>query len=159
MMNKKVKISALVLTLCIGASVFTSCGGNKDTTHDAGSDGQVVTTTQKTEAKTEEKTEAKTESKKERKNNNGMIGEAVTDVARGARDIVGGVAEGARDITGGIANGARDMMGGTQNKAKTNTTSGDTMNGNNMNGNNIKNGTNNTAGNSAPKTRTIPNGK
>ena len=133
MMNKKIKISALVLTLCIGASVFTSCGGNKDTTHDAGSDGQVVTTTSKTEVKTEAKTEAKTASKKESKNKNGMIGEAVTDVARGARDIVGGVAE-----------GARDMMGGTQNKAKTNTTSGDTMNDNNTNGN------------SAPKTRTIP---
>ena len=62
-MNKKIKISALVLTLCIGASVFTSCGRKNDTTHDAGSNGQVVTTTSKTESKTEAKTEAKTETK------------------------------------------------------------------------------------------------
>ena len=138
MMNKKIKISALVLTLCIGASLFTSCGGNKDTTHDAGSDGQVVT---------DAKTEAKTENKSESKRKNGMMGEAVTDVARGARDIVGGVAEGARDIAGGVANGARDMMGGAQNKANGNSTSGNTMNGNNMNGN------------STQKTRSLPNGK
>ena len=111
-MNKRTKISALVLTLCIGASVFTSCGGNKDTTHDAGSNGQVTTETKaetKTEAKTEIKTEATTEAKTETTtenkddstNENGTVGEVVTDVARGAREIVDGVAEGARDMMGG----------------------------------------------------------
>ena len=123
-MNKKIKISALVLTLCIGAAVFTSCGRKNDTTHDAGSNGQVVTTTSKTETKTEAKTEAKTEittkvvteekteaittNKNEGTNENGTIGEVVTDVTRGARNIVGGVAEGARDMMGGTHNNANN---------------------------------------------------
>ena len=135
MMNNKIKISALVLTLCIGASIFTSCGGNKDTTHDAGSDDQVVT---------DAKTEAKTENKTESNNKNGMIGEAVTDVTRGARDIVGGIAE-----------GTRDMMGGTHDKASNNNAS------NNMTNNNAMNGSaKTTTDNRASTTRTLPkNGK
>ena len=107
-MKNKLKISALALTLCIGMSIFTSCGGNKDTTHDANSNGQVTT---EDKNNTSDKNNGSS-GMGENNNDNGVIGEVVTDVSRGARDIVGGVAEGARDIVGGAANGARDMVGG-----------------------------------------------
>ena len=107
-MNKKIKISALVLTLCIGTTIFASCGNNKDTTHDANTNGQVVT-----DANQDQTTEKPAPRKV--KNDNGVIGEAVTDVTRGARDIVGGVAEGTRDIVGGAM--GNNMNNGTTTKA------------------------------------------
>ena len=135
-MNKKIKISALVLILCIGATIFTSCGNNKDTTHDAGSDGQ-VTTEQKNE-----RPNGKPDLPQTEENSNGVIGEAVTDVTRGARDIVGGVAEGTRDIVGGA-------MGSNMNNGTT--TTPHSANGG-MPGGAVDNG--------VAKTRTMPrNGK
>ena len=107
MMKNKLKVYTLALTLCLGMSVFASCGRNKDTTHDANSNGQVTTEEKNTEAD-----KNNTSGTGESNNDNGIVGEVVTDVSRGARDIVGGVAEGARDIVGGAANGARDMVGG-----------------------------------------------
>ena len=126
MMKNKLKVYALALTLCLGMSVFASCGGNKDTTHDADTNGQVTTEDKNTGA---DKNNASVMS--ENKNENGVIGEVVTDVSRGARDIAGGVAEGARDIVGGAANGARGMVGGNgmNHGSSMSGNNGDTTNG------------------------------
>ena len=42
-MKRRIAISALALLLSVNVLALASCGGNKDTTHDAGGDGQVVT--------------------------------------------------------------------------------------------------------------------
>ena len=95
-MMKKIKICALALTLCLGMTALASCGGKKDTTHDANTNGQVVT--EEKNNSTEKNTSG---SMNESNNENGIVGEVVTDATRGIRDIVGGVADGARDMMGG----------------------------------------------------------
>lgn len=95
-MIRKFKICALALTLCLGMTVFASCGGNKDTTHDANTNGQVVT-----EEKNDNTENNSSANKNESNNENGIVGEVVTGAARGVRDIVDGVADGARDMMGG----------------------------------------------------------
>ncbi len=106
MMKNKFRISSLILSLCLCASILTSCGGNKDTTHDAGSDGQVTT------EEKNEKPSGKPSLPQSEDNENGVVGEIVTDATEGARNIVGGVAEGARGIVGGGANGNGSNGGG-----------------------------------------------
>ena len=87
MIKKKLMISSLVLLLCTNCALFASCGRNKDTTHDANGNGQVVT-------------ENKNDST-DKKNENGVVGEIVTDVKDGVGDVVDGVG----DMIGGDMNG------------------------------------------------------
>ncbi len=131
MMKNKFKISSLFLSLCLCAAIFTSCGGNKDTTHDAGSDGQVTT------EEKNDKPSGKPSLPQSEENENGVVGEIVTDATEGARNIVGGVTEGARGIMGGTANGGMNGNHGGNGGASMGIggTSGDGgMNGNGMNG-------------------------
>ena len=137
MIKRKIAISALVLLLSINIMSLASCGGNKDTTHDAGGDGQVVT-------------ENKNEST-DKKNENGVIGEVITDVKDGVGDIVD-------DVTGN-GNGMNDN--GTDSGMNGSDVNGDSnMNGNGMNGNGTENGGTKTDSGEVPaRMRPIPRGK
>jgi hypothetical protein len=99
MIKRKFAISALVFLLSVNVLSLASCGGNKDTTHDAGSGGQVVTENKNnvSDNSSSDKNNGMTDSK----NENGVVGEIVTDVKDGVGDIID-------DVTGngnGMGNG------------------------------------------------------
>jgi hypothetical protein len=100
MIKRKIAISALVFLLSVNVLSLASCGGNKDTTHDAGSDGQVVTEN-KNDANDNNNSTDKNNGMTDGKNENGVVGEIVTDVKDGVGDIID-------DVTGngnGMGNG------------------------------------------------------
>lgn len=132
MIKRKIAISALVLLLSINVMSLASCGGNKDTTHDAGGDGQVVT-------------ENKNDST-DKKNENGVVGEVITDVKDGVGDIVD-------DVTGN-GNGMND------NGSDSGMNGSDMNGGNGMNGNGTDDGGAMTDNGEVPaRMRPIPRGK
>ena len=106
MIKRKLAISALVLLLSASITALASCGGNKDTTHDAGSDGQVVTESNNADDKNNG-TSDKNNGMADNKNENGAVGEIITDVKDGVGDIVD-------DVTGNGMNG-NDTNGNSTN--------------------------------------------
>ncbi len=94
MIKKKIIISALVLTMCVGAASLTSCGRENSTTDGRGEGNQTTQTPNNND-------------------NGGVIGEIGSDIGEGVGDMVDGV-------TGNGANGGNNgTTNGTENNGPT----------------------------------------
>ena len=103
MIKRRILISALVLLLSANIATLASCGGNKDTTHDAGSDGQVVTESKNNVGDKNNNASDKSNGMTNNKNENGVVGEIITDVKDGAGNVVDDVI--GNGMNGGNMNG------------------------------------------------------
>ena len=106
MIKKKIIISALVLTMCVGAALLTSCGRENSTTDGRGEGNQTTQTPNDNGSNS---------------NNGGVIGEIGSDIGEGVGNIVDGV-------TGNGANGGNN--GSTNGSANGSENNGSTAPGN-----------------------------